>query len=489
MRFHFVTPVWGKWHTSIFLSVNLPSLFSPNNFPGLVQKHECYSEIYTRRSDAKTIRSSAAYKRLSSLMPVMLVELEDRQFSGGPISNQHKLWRMGLKSAKETGAVCVLMIPDNCWSDGSMLELGNVFASGKRLAYMTLLRVTEETFVSELHNMYGSTANGVISLPPSELLRLAMRHIHPIQASLLRGSPHACFHHDQLSWAVPPEGFLVRAPTGHSFAVDPGHYELNDGHHSPMDLKDLDAVFFYTDSDKLLGVSLTPLWKDVDWYYDGRAYDAVEIGKWWLHFDNPIHWTLASQRFCYHAGDMSVDLWRPAERDSDATLRDAYFAREIVRVWRAFKDDLGCRTAAMILAVAEMAGHLHRRWRYRGPFTIFAPTDEALAEMRSGFLKQLLEPGNENQLMQVLGNHVVYGAVRLPVTTIPQRAYELAVGVIEEVPEDYREEIRVTTVNGSELIIENRAGGGPEINGAKILCGKPLLGGNVVYAVDGVLVS
>ena len=44
-----------------------------------------------------------------------------------------------------------------------------------------------------------------------------------------------------------------------------------------------------------------------------------------------------------------------------------------------------------------------------GPFTVFAPTDEAFAALPAGTLESLLEPGNVETLANILTYHVVPG--------------------------------------------------------------------------------
>jgi uncharacterized surface protein with fasciclin (FAS1) repeats len=44
-----------------------------------------------------------------------------------------------------------------------------------------------------------------------------------------------------------------------------------------------------------------------------------------------------------------------------------------------------------------------------GPFTVFAPTNEAFAKLPAGAVASLLEPGNKDQLTAVLTYHVVPG--------------------------------------------------------------------------------
>ncbi|MCT7962040.1 fasciclin domain-containing protein [Laspinema sp. D1] len=57
-----------------------------------------------------------------------------------------------------------------------------------------------------------------------------------------------------------------------------------------------------------------------------------------------------------------------------------------------------------------------------GPFTVFAPTDEAFAALPEGTLEQLLQPENRQLLVQVLTYHVVQGSVMsgdLSTTEVP----------------------------------------------------------------------
>ena len=46
-----------------------------------------------------------------------------------------------------------------------------------------------------------------------------------------------------------------------------------------------------------------------------------------------------------------------------------------------------------------------------GPFTVFAPTDEAFAKLPAGTLENLLKPENKEKLKSILNYHVVSGKV------------------------------------------------------------------------------
>jgi uncharacterized surface protein with fasciclin (FAS1) repeats len=64
------------------------------------------------------------------------------------------------------------------------------------------------------------------------------------------------------------------------------------------------------------------------------------------------------------------------------------------------------------LAAALTAAGLVDTLKGDGPFTVFAPTDEAFAKLPEGTLKSLLLPENKAKLVDILTYHVVAGDVR-----------------------------------------------------------------------------
>ena len=63
------------------------------------------------------------------------------------------------------------------------------------------------------------------------------------------------------------------------------------------------------------------------------------------------------------------------------------------------------------LAKALTAADLVSTLKGPGPFTVFAPTDEAFAKLPAGTLDNLLKPENKDQLRRILTYHVVPGKV------------------------------------------------------------------------------
>jgi uncharacterized surface protein with fasciclin (FAS1) repeats len=63
------------------------------------------------------------------------------------------------------------------------------------------------------------------------------------------------------------------------------------------------------------------------------------------------------------------------------------------------------------LVAAVKAADLESTLRGPGPFTVFAPTDEAFAKLPPGTVEGLLKPENKDKLKAVLTYHVVSGKV------------------------------------------------------------------------------
>lgn len=63
------------------------------------------------------------------------------------------------------------------------------------------------------------------------------------------------------------------------------------------------------------------------------------------------------------------------------------------------------------LAAALQAAGLVDTLKGKGPFTVFAPTDEAFAKLPAGTVENLLKPENKEKLKAILLYHVVSGKV------------------------------------------------------------------------------
>lgn len=71
---------------------------------------------------------------------------------------------------------------------------------------------------------------------------------------------------------------------------------------------------------------------------------------------------------------------------------------------------VGAKSFTTLVAAVKAAG-LVDTLKGDGPFTVFAPTDEAFAKLPKGTLETLLKPENKTKLQNILKYHVVPGKV------------------------------------------------------------------------------
>lgn len=71
---------------------------------------------------------------------------------------------------------------------------------------------------------------------------------------------------------------------------------------------------------------------------------------------------------------------------------------------------VGAGSFSTLVAAVQAAG-LVDTLKGEGPFTVFAPTDDAFAKLPAGTVEDLLKPENKDQLVKILTLHVVPGKV------------------------------------------------------------------------------
>lgn len=116
------------------------------------------------------------------------------------------------------------------------------------------------------------------------------------------------------------------------------------------------------------------------------------------------------------------------------------------------------------LVAAVKAGGLVETLQGDGPFTVFAPSNEAFAAWPSGTVESLLKPENKDQLVAILTYHVV-----------PGKVYS----------KDLKNNMKVTTANGAEVTITTV--NGAKVNGANVVSADIEATNGVVHVIDQVI--
>ena len=116
------------------------------------------------------------------------------------------------------------------------------------------------------------------------------------------------------------------------------------------------------------------------------------------------------------------------------------------------------------LVAAVQAAELVETLKGDGPFTVFAPTNDAFAALPEGTVETLLKPENKDQLTAILTYHVVAGKV---------------------MSSDLSEGLEAETVNGQKITIT--LDGGAKVNGANITKADIEAKNGVIHVIDAVL--
>ncbi|CAN5710277.1 fasciclin domain-containing protein [soil metagenome] len=138
------------------------------------------------------------------------------------------------------------------------------------------------------------------------------------------------------------------------------------------------------------------------------------------------------------------------------------------RAGGADKDIVDTAVAAgsfQTLAKALQAAGLIETLKGTGPFTVFAPTDEAFVKLPAGTVENLLKPENREKLKAVLTYHVVPGKVMAAQVTKMDSA---------------------KTVNGQQVRIKT-SGGSVMVDEAKVVKADIAASNGVIHVIDSVI--
>jgi uncharacterized surface protein with fasciclin (FAS1) repeats len=107
------------------------------------------------------------------------------------------------------------------------------------------------------------------------------------------------------------------------------------------------------------------------------------------------------------------------------------------------------------LVAAIKAAGLVETLKGTGPFTVFAPTDEAFAKLPAGTVESLLKPENKDKLVSILTYHVVPGKVLAKDVVKLTEAKTVQGGEVKIAVEDGKVHIDKATVTKADILTSN----------------------------------
>jgi uncharacterized surface protein with fasciclin (FAS1) repeats len=191
----------------------------------------------------------------------------------------------------------------------------------------------------------------------------------------------------------------------------------------------------------------------------GKLMAADVIGRTWLETAQG-----QSARISAGSDEVRIDDARIVATDVSASNGVIHVIDRVILPRKDIVDTAAsAKTFKTLLAAAEAAG-LVETLKSKGPFTVFAPTDDAFAKLPAGTVAALLR--DKAKLAAILTYHVVPGRVL---------STDLPLG-----------DLSAKTAQGGKIDI-NRSDRGVTVNGARVLSADIIAGNGVIHVIDTVI--
>ena len=117
------------------------------------------------------------------------------------------------------------------------------------------------------------------------------------------------------------------------------------------------------------------------------------------------------------------------------------------------------------LVAAVQAAGLVETLKGAGPFTVFAPSDDAFAALPAGTVGELVKPENKDKLTAILLLHVLPGAIKS--TDVAGK------------------QLDATTAGGSTVHVDGT--NGVTVDGAKVVTADIVCSNGIIHVIDAVI--
>jgi hypothetical protein len=400
---HLATCVWGSWHVDMLTRVVWPCLLAEGNLPAFMRECRATHRICTTRRDQSVIRQQPIFQKISQLVPI--------EFIDTPTENPEPQFHMdrfvaAVQEARDAGAVYFFLWPDVVFADRTLSNAARAINRGLAGCILPSFRVVSETCVDEVIATFGKSPASPISISAGELVRLGVRHMHPLSltgiADAVHGRPDT-----GLMFGVAGEGFVSRTSLNWLF-VDPGFFGMTaDGSITTSDPDPARWVHIVTDSDDLFFLSLAPLYKELETFRPHHSNDVLDIARLTMlphvqasPFIEPL------DRVCtrLHYGPMTEAAWKPVVERSDSIFRRVRMTRAFIQIWELLKQH-GCRQAARLISLALFTLRLPAGLLTSEPLTIFVPNDEAIRALPAAEFDRLIDRKGRRNLLWAMLDH------------------------------------------------------------------------------------
>jgi len=306
-------PVWGYRFVSRFLEFCLPTLLAPNNIPAIAREKPCRFVLLSSTADEPVIRSHPAWQKLERLCACEIQSIDDLITQGNHTATITLAFERVLRQYGDAmrDTCFIFLMSDYLVADGSLTTVLRTIGTGAGAVLAGNFQVIAEDAAPLLRQRTDPDSQELV-LPPRDLVRWSLAHLHPATAANIVnfGLTHNA-HANRLFWRVDENCLIGRFYLMHPIAIHPETSDFVVGsswdYSFVPELCPSGNIVALTDSDDYLVVELQR--RDYEWenLRPGPVV-AAELALSLAEWTTDYHRRNAAHTIVFHAGDRPADL-------------------------------------------------------------------------------------------------------------------------------------------------------------------------------------
>jgi 2-polyprenyl-3-methyl-5-hydroxy-6-metoxy-1,4-benzoquinol methylase len=216
-------PVWGYLYVRYFLECSLPTLLAPGNIPTVAAALPSEFILLTSAEDEAYIREHPNFKRLAAMCSTKTVLIDHLITEGNYSTTITLAYTEAVRAAGEAmvDTCFFFLVSDYIMADGSLGNAIKRMQRGVSALVVGNFQVAREEALPWLQDKLAG-AKHAIALPPREMMRWALNHLHPATLANTVNIPFSHnAHTNRLFWRVDGSTIIGRFYLMHMLCVRP----------------------------------------------------------------------------------------------------------------------------------------------------------------------------------------------------------------------------------------------------------------------------
>ena len=306
-------PVWGYQFIGRFLEFCLPTLLAPNNIPAIAREKPCRFVLLSSVADEPIIRSHPAWQKLERQCACEIQSIDDLITQGNHTATITLAFERALRQSGDAmrDTCFIFLMSDYLVADGSLKTVLRTIETGAGAVLAGNFQIIAEDAAPLLRQRIDLESHEIV-LPPRDLVRWSLAHLHPATvANIVNfGLTHNA-HANRLFWRVDENCLIGRFYLMHPIAIHPETSDFVVGsswdYSFVPELCPSGNIAALTDSDDYLVVELQR--RDYEWenLRPGPVV-AAELAQSLAEWTTDYHRRNVAQTVVFHAADRPADL-------------------------------------------------------------------------------------------------------------------------------------------------------------------------------------